>query len=189
MGKSPDFADLLWLFSSGKENRGLIRLNLAEAGLLWKYARQAKVGIVEIGRRFGGSACLLAAANPRVPIVSVDVDPLDEGPCREFLFRQNTFTNVALVNGDSRYLNMWRKPDSVDLLFIDGDHSYEGVSTDYANLKGALVPGAVLLFHDAVAGADGSQEGVIRFVGERVADGELEIIESAESMVATRFLK
>ena len=35
-----DFARLLWLFNSPRETRDIIRLDLHEAGLLYKYASQ-----------------------------------------------------------------------------------------------------------------------------------------------------
>ena len=35
-----DFAHLLWLFNSPRETRNIIRLDLHEAGLLYKYAKQ-----------------------------------------------------------------------------------------------------------------------------------------------------
>ena len=35
-----DFAQLLWLFNSPRETRNIIRLDLHEAGLLYKYASQ-----------------------------------------------------------------------------------------------------------------------------------------------------
>ena len=73
-----DFVNLLWLFNSGKENRDIIRLDLNEAGLLYKYAQKScltKGSILEIGRYWGGSTVLLAMAthNTDVNVVSVDV--------------------------------------------------------------------------------------------------------------------
>ena len=39
-----DFSHLLWLFNSPRETRDIIRLDLHEAGLLYKYAsRQWKI--------------------------------------------------------------------------------------------------------------------------------------------------
>ena len=35
-----DFVELLWLFNSPRETRDIIRLDLHEAGLLYKYASQ-----------------------------------------------------------------------------------------------------------------------------------------------------
>ena len=73
-----DFVKLLWLFNSPRETRNIIRLDLHEAGLLYKYAHQSCLtegSILEIGRYWGGSTVLLAIAthNTDVNVVSVDV--------------------------------------------------------------------------------------------------------------------
>lgn len=36
----------------------------------------------------------------------------------------------------------------LDLLFIDGDHSYEGVKSDFENYKGLVSEGGMIIFHD-----------------------------------------
>lgn len=41
--------------------------------------------------------------------------------------------------------------NDVDLLYIDGDHSYSGVKADYENYQQLVRPGGVIVFHD-VAG-------------------------------------
>jgi len=38
--------------------------------------------------------------------------------------------------------------NSIDLLFIDGDHSYDGVSRDYHKWKDYIKAGGHLIFHD-----------------------------------------
>jgi len=50
----------------------------------------------------------------------------------------------------------WSQP--VDLVFIDGDHSEEGVAADWEAWHSFVVPGGAVVFHDArdgVAGARG----------------------------------
>jgi predicted O-methyltransferase YrrM len=51
----------------------------------------------------------------------------------------------------------------IDLLFIDGDHSYEGVKTDWDLYSPLLKSGSCVVFHDY-----GWAEGVIRVVEEDV---------------------
>jgi predicted O-methyltransferase YrrM len=38
----------------------------------------------------------------------------------------------------------------LDLLFIDGDHSYEGVKADFANYSSLVRPGGLIVLHDIV---------------------------------------
>jgi hypothetical protein len=38
--------------------------------------------------------------------------------------------------------------DTFDLIFIDGDHRYEGVKRDFENYRGLLSGRGVILFHD-----------------------------------------
>jgi cephalosporin hydroxylase len=42
----------------------------------------------------------------------------------------------------------------VDVLFIDGDHSYAGVKTDYEMYSPLVRPGGLVLIHDVLNGAD-----------------------------------
>jgi predicted O-methyltransferase YrrM len=37
---------------------------------------------------------------------------------------------------------------SVDLLFLDGDHSYDGVRADFENYAPLVRPGGLIAFHD-----------------------------------------
>jgi len=49
----------------------------------------------------------------------------------------------------------WGHP--VDLVFIDGDHSEEGVRADWEDWHRYVVPGGVVLFHDARASQPGGR--------------------------------
>jgi hypothetical protein len=52
----------------------------------------------------------------------------------------------------------------VDLLFIDGGHSYENVSLDYKYFKNFVKPNGIIAFHDATRNGN-----VRRFINE-IAD-------------------
>lgn len=62
--------------------------------------------------------------------------------------------NVQIVTGDSHEQKSWREVEALldgtllDFLFIDGDHSYEGVKLDYEDYKGFVRPGGLIAFHD-----------------------------------------
>lgn len=76
-------------------------------------------------------------------------------------------SEVALLN--------WDRP--IDLLFIDGDHSYEGVKRDWELFARYVTPFAVVVFHDTMWGLSPYREyahpdmGVPRFVDELRACG------------------
>jgi predicted O-methyltransferase YrrM len=45
---------------------------------------------------------------------------------------------------------------AVDLLFIDGDHGYDGVRADFENYAPLVKPGGLIAFHDIVPHVDPS---------------------------------
>lgn len=53
------------------------------------------------------------------------------------------------IKGDSAQVGRSWQLGAIDLLFIDGDHSYEGVSRDIAAWLPYVKPGGVAIFHDA----------------------------------------
>ena len=51
------------------------------------------------------------------------------------------------IHGDSQMVaKLWDKP--ISLLFIDGDHSYEGVKKDTLSWEPFVKKGGTILFHD-----------------------------------------
>ena len=74
-------------------------------------------------------------------------DQLD-AELRAALERYGIDHKVHLIVADSRKV----EPPSqeVELLFIDGDHSYEGARADFDRWSALVRPGGHLLFHDAV---------------------------------------
>ena len=63
---------------------------------------------------------------------------------------------MTLVRADSHHENTIHKVtillqgEKVDFLFIDGDHTYEGVSMDFHNYKQMVKLGGIIAFHDIV---------------------------------------
>ena len=143
--------DLAWLFTCDSRNRGLIRQGFDEAALLWKAVKATAGNILEIGRNFGGSTVLLAVAGPGREIYSIDNRSHEDSACKSFLTRPENKQSVHLLVTDSRKT----LPDvSFGLLFIDGDHSFEGVLADVLAHWNSLQSGngkiALAAFHDAL---------------------------------------
>ena len=194
--RQSDFAHLLWLFNSPRETRNIIRLDLHEAGLLYKYAQRTWVQpkklfhhtgrgsvILEIGRYWGGSTVLLALATHHsdVKIVSVDVvegchDPDVDDWLNEYEEKERI---------DIRVDNSWAMENvPLSMLFVDGDHSYEGIKKDFIHHWNHL-HGACLV-HDYT---ESTTPGVTKFIDEFIDDGYAEITEQVGTMIALKKLK
>lgn len=162
------FEDFAWMFNSNLSNRSLIRQNFDEAALLWKAVKMSTGPILEIGTYKGGSTLLIAGAAEERTVVSIDIEP-----CKTKMPE-----NVLLVIGDS---HQTRLPlYSYGLVFIDGDHSYQGVKADVLNFWNNLTLDGYLLFHDAVEGPHYSI-GVKRFCDELVKSNCVSIHSTAGS--------
>ena len=142
-----------------------IRVDPWEGEYLFFMAARAKHCVVEIGRLLGGSTFLLACANPDVPIYSIDVEPRDDERLRRLLEEHGLGENVHLIVGDSQKGSFPQIPD-IDLLFIDGDHSYEGCSNDLENWYPKVLSGGHVLLHDSYFGCD-VQSAVADFIQEK----------------------
>jgi predicted O-methyltransferase YrrM len=171
------FEDLAFMFSSNQLSHGVASLQIDEAALLYRLARDAESGpFAEIGRFKGGSTLIFASALPAgLELWSYDlhVSLRTDMPGSELdaelqsaLERFGLAAKVHLVVADSRTVEP--PPAPLELLFVDGDHSYEGAKADFERWRGFVRPGGHLLFHDAVdtGGYGNVYPGVARLVGE-----------------------
>lgn len=149
-------------------------LTMQERVRLYELSRDANI-IAEIGSYIGASACCFGARvseSTTRKIICVDTwnnDAMSEGnrdTWAEFKKNTSSFSDfVVPVRGFSTDVieQVRKSAPSLDLLFIDGDHSYEGVKADWEAYKDFLKPGSVVVFHDY-----GWAEGVKRIVCEDV---------------------
>lgn len=129
--------------------------------------------MLEIGSYTGASACCFGAASKEAgsgKIVCVDTwnnDAMSEGNRDTWQeFQRNTKgykAHIIPIRGFSTEVvdDVTAQFNSFDLLFIDGDHSYEGVKADWDAYKKFLRSGSVVIFHDT-----GWADGVRRVVDE-----------------------
>lgn len=117
--------------------------------------------IVEIGSARGKSTCAFALAcqrNGKGAVFAIDPhtpnDWTDQGVQRSDDFLRLRLEEYGLVGvatilkaTSEQAARTWNTP--IDLLFIDGDHSYEGVKFDFDAFKQWLTPDALVLFHDS----------------------------------------
>jgi predicted O-methyltransferase YrrM len=148
-------------------------LTIKERIAIYRLAKKKRT-IVEIGSYLGASACCFGAAlsGSGGQVFCIDTwknDAMSEGGKDTFEeFSSNTakFKHVIVpVRGLSTEVAsiLREKAKDVDVLFIDGDHSYDGVRADWETYKGFLAPGSIVIFHDY-----GWAEGVKRVIHEEV---------------------
>lgn len=113
--------------------------------------------ILEIGTHQGASAIVFCQAildNKYVPEIWT-IDNWSSSKCKpraEKFIREAGFDkHIKMLDGDSKVVvpNLFKKIGKVDLCFIDGDHTYEGVIADYNNCKNST---SLILFHDTHGG-------------------------------------
>jgi predicted O-methyltransferase YrrM len=134
--------------------------------------------LVEIGSYVGASSFCLAAglSNRRCygKVYCIDTwnnEAMTEGirdTMTEFLNNTSRFSKyIEPIRGRSTDPQIVRRvaelPGKIDLLFIDGDHSFDAVLSDWRTYKPLLSNGALIVMHDI-----GWAEGVQRVVAEEI---------------------
>lgn len=141
-------------------------LSVNECLKLHDLAGQVCFDIVEIGSYKGKSTGCIASAT-KLPVYAIDLWDLrhyDFEPSvrvkqrgfylaqtyKAFLENMKPFKNVIPVKGDSREIGkVWNR--SIGLLFIDGNHSFDFVKSDYEKFGKYVVSGSGrIAFHDIV---------------------------------------
>lgn len=153
-----DFEHLAGLFASTSLDHAVIAMPVRQAAYLFGLVRSMPARrVIEIGRYKGGSTFVIAAAmRGEGEFWSIDLGdkearlrapgarPFDRqivDLCARFGLR------VHLLVGDSRVIEV--DTGEVDLVFIDGDHSYEGVRSDFERFGRRVRVGGAVLFDDA----------------------------------------
>jgi|GEM_PF-719672 predicted O-methyltransferase YrrM len=126
---------------------------------LAELARNVEAGgaILQIGGEFGRSASVFCqAAKPDVSIGTIDLFPNDLLTIHRDNLAEAGFANRSVQYvGDSKSVFKTKKlaallKKGIDLLFIDGDHSYEGAKADIDNYTGSILSGGIVAIHDCV---------------------------------------
>ncbi len=135
-------------------------LGLNEGSLLFKIARSLKENsvIVEIGSFKGKSTCFIAEGIGSRNIRFFCIDPWKDGLMQEKgdeifnEFLQNTKEykdRLSILRGFSHeVIKEWPTQRKIDFLWVDGDHSYEGIRRDILNWIPLVRKGSFICFHD-----------------------------------------
>ena len=164
-----------------------------EANRLSKYAKNRMIAL-EIGTYMGVSATTIAKAlsdNGRL----FCIDPFEEingqkSPCYIMALRQlkrnGVFEKVSFLLGYSNDQKIIQKiPKNLDFVFIDGDHSFDGLRNDWQIVLNNLVIGGVVCLHDTTIPAREQYRnfGSVQFFNEVILfDKRFEILETTYSM-------
>jgi cephalosporin hydroxylase len=146
---------------------------------------------VEIGTSRGGSLFILCRlAAPDATIISLDMPGAGYGEAytsahaKLFELFPSKRQSLTLVKGDSHSPETRKRVDEllvdkkVDLLFIDGDHSYEGVKKDFEMYSPLVAAGGMIVLHDIAVHTKFANCDVDRFWNEiKVTFQHREIIE------------
>lgn len=149
--------------------------------------------VVEVGTGRGGTLFLLAAVAQRDAVL-VSIDAADKeglfGGERVYKRRARLYRalgapgqSVVFISADSHHDQTRRAVEvalhgrSIDVLFIDGDHTRAGVEADYRMYSPLVRKGGLVAFHDIVPGPAEHVGGVPEF-WQQLRDGNsLELVE------------
>lgn len=125
-----------------------------QESLVWAALNAEAGSWMEIGSFCGGSAVLLCLARryhnlgPAVYSVDRNFDGW-RGAFDRNVYKIGKFDDISVkIACDSRNLQKNYRGDSLSLVFIDGWHSFDGVLSDYNQVKPFLTENALLVFHD-----------------------------------------
>lgn len=110
--------------------------------------------LCEIGTQFGGNLFLMANLLSSVDyVVGVDLYVRNR---HKLHYLMPDPKNLRTIHGSSYADNVVKSVQStlggktIDVLFIDGDHSYEGVEKDFLKYRHLVTEGGLIVFHDIV---------------------------------------
>jgi predicted O-methyltransferase YrrM len=117
------------------------------------YPQDQNITYVEIGCYAGGSACLMLQ-RPNTRVISIDLgSPIPEEVVHTNVQKLNKFNNLYnYLKGSSQTHEMVDRlkelTNKIDILFIDGDHSYQAVINDFMLYEGLVKSGGYIIFDD-----------------------------------------
>jgi hypothetical protein len=151
----------------GTVNETTGKANQAELFIVNVLARHRKArNIFEFGTFTGRSTYYFTHATPETRVTTLDLPP---GPGRTipdvglYFINSDREDRITQLLTDSRKFDPTPYEKKMDFIFVDGDHSYEGVKNDTEKAFKMLAPGGAILWHDYGASSD---LGLVRFFVE-----------------------
>ncbi len=175
---------------------------------LGEFARKAENVIVEIGAAYGASSLVfLVNKKEHTKLYSIDpfiVDSMGPFQATKEKCERGVKTGLADI-GLSTQADRWHLisdysynvvnnfKEKIDVIFIDGDHTYEAVKKDFEDWFPLVKKGGFILFHDSQKTPQSDPEkyekgwpGPTRLVNELKENKSLEYLSPASSLSAFR---
>ena len=143
--------------------------------------------VLEIGSYLGASSCYLASAinKKKGHLYCVDTwenQTMPEGEKDTFnLFTHNiaSIKNVIIpVRKNSKELDISDICCQLNMVFIDGDHTYNAVNSDFNKVSDWIIDGGIIAFHDCVHFA-----GVSKTIGNALTSGYWQLGEKIDNLI------
>lgn len=158
-----------------------------------KFYSHKKLRAVEIGVFEGVNTCLIAASiHPNGTIYGID--PFTQGRLgvcygkyitMHSLRKRKLMSKVTLIEKPSYSADM-DVQDPIDFLFIDGDHSYEGIRIDWVKWSTKVAINGIVALHDTAVPAHDtrvSELGSFEYYNEVIRkDGRFEHLKTVDSL-------
>jgi predicted O-methyltransferase YrrM len=166
-----------------------------ERNALEKYAKDARTAI-EIGVYEGVNTAIIARTLGTDGTI-YGIDPFFKGSLgicyskiitKLHLKRNGVTARVQLIEKFS-FDAVGDVPEKVDFIFIDGDHSYEGVRKDWTLYSDKVKPGGIMALHDTstVPADAGYVQDSVRYYGDVIKDDQrYEWLETIDRMNVLR---
>ena len=107
--------------------------------------------VLQIGAGAGTSSLAILEARDDVHLTTIDIEAGDS-PFGSLFAERKVVTEAGYINrltqvhGDSKEIDL--RPVVFDMVFIDGDHSYEGCYSDITRWATYLAPDSIMAIHD-----------------------------------------
>jgi predicted O-methyltransferase YrrM len=126
--------------------------------------------LFEFGTYRGQTTCGLASVCPDAQVYTLNLPP-EEDPryapyIGKFISESPHKNRIEQIYCDSRKFDVAPYVGMMDYIFIDGDHSYEGVKNDTEKALAMLKPGGIIVWHDYAS----KSPGVLKYLSELSAE-------------------
>jgi len=169
-----------------------------ELNALERYATGARHAL-EIGTYQGVSAARIARAmSPEGLLYCIDPWPQNNrggnpcwSICQRHLRRSGVRNRVRILRGYSRDIAR-QIPENLDFVFVDGDHSWEGIENDWVIVSEKIGSGGVVCLHDSLVplGEEWRQLDSCRYFEDVIrTDPRFSVIEVVHSLAVLRKVK